>query len=136
MGDRVDLAQMAEKLVAEPLPLRGAAHQPGDIDEFELGRHDLRRFREAGADLEALVRHRDPADIGFDRVENGYFVASAAWVAVKRVEQGRLADIRQADDPQLKPMRQPSVMTGVRTGKRSAADANGPAVEAARPPRS
>ena len=38
MGDRVDLADMAEKLVAEPLAAGGPAHQPGDIDEFELGR--------------------------------------------------------------------------------------------------
>src|SRR5205085_11274837 len=28
----VDLAQMPEKLVAESLALRGAAHQPGDIE--------------------------------------------------------------------------------------------------------
>ena len=37
MDDRVDLADVAEELVAEALALRGAAHQPGNVDEFELG---------------------------------------------------------------------------------------------------
>ena len=44
VDDRVDLADIAEELVAEPLALRGAAHQPGDVDELELGLDHLRRF--------------------------------------------------------------------------------------------
>ena len=38
MRDRIDLADMAEELVAEPLALRRAAHQARDVDEFELRR--------------------------------------------------------------------------------------------------
>ena len=46
MGDGVDLADVAEELVAEALAVRRAAHQAGDVDELELGRHDLRRLAE------------------------------------------------------------------------------------------
>ena len=49
MDDRIDLADIAEKLVAEPLAGRGAAHQPGNVDEFEL------RFDDACADLAILA---------------------------------------------------------------------------------
>ncbi len=41
IGDGIDLADMGEELVAEPFALRGAAHQPGDIDEGEPRRHHL-----------------------------------------------------------------------------------------------
>ena len=33
MGDRIAFADIAQKLVAEPFALRGAAHEPGDVDE-------------------------------------------------------------------------------------------------------
>src|SRR5690349_7225769 len=59
MGDRVDLANMGEKLVTEPFTAGGTTDQPGDVDEFELGRNDLRRFCEAGTNREPLVRYRD-----------------------------------------------------------------------------
>src|SRR4029077_18376180 len=42
MGDGVDLADVAEELVAEPFALGGAAHQPRDVYEFELRPDDLR----------------------------------------------------------------------------------------------
>jgi hypothetical protein len=35
------LADVAEELVAQPFALARAAHQPGDVDEAELGRDDL-----------------------------------------------------------------------------------------------
>jgi hypothetical protein len=44
MDDGVDLADIGEELVAQPLALRGAAHQAGDVDEFQAGRHDLLRL--------------------------------------------------------------------------------------------
>ena len=67
--DRIDLADVRQELVAEPLAARGAAHQSGDVDEFELGRHDLRRFGEPRQHVEPRVRHGDAADIGLDRAE-------------------------------------------------------------------
>ena len=47
VDDGVDLADGGEKLVAEPLAFRGAAHQPGDIDEGDAGRDDLLGLRRA-----------------------------------------------------------------------------------------
>ena len=43
--DRVDRADRAEEAVAEPLAAARAAHQAGDVDDLELGRHDLRPSR-------------------------------------------------------------------------------------------
>ena len=40
VDDRVDLADVAEELVAEAFAVRGAAHQAGNVDEFELGLDD------------------------------------------------------------------------------------------------
>ena len=37
----VDIADVAEELVAEPFALAGAFHQARDVDERELGRNDL-----------------------------------------------------------------------------------------------
>ena len=101
MDDRVDLADIAEELVAEPLAGRGAAHQPGDIDELELRFDHLRRLRDLGEPAQARIGNRDAADIGLDRAE---------WIIGRlrrrrfgqRIEQGGLADIRQPDDPATK----------------------------------
>ena len=37
MGDRIDLTDMGEELVAQPLPPARALDEPGDVDEIELG---------------------------------------------------------------------------------------------------
>ena len=42
MSDRIDLPDMSEKLVAEPLASGRTAHQTGDVDKFELGWNDFR----------------------------------------------------------------------------------------------
>src|SRR3954451_13327882 len=41
MRDRIDLADVAEELVAEPLALRGAFYEARDVDEGEARRNDL-----------------------------------------------------------------------------------------------
>ena len=101
MGDRIDFAEMTEKLIAEPLPFRGAAHQPRDIDEFELGRDDLRRFGEAGAHRQTLIGYRDPPDIRLARRER-IFRRLCRLRRGQRVEQRRFPDIRQADNTAVK----------------------------------
>ena len=35
VGDGVDLPDVGEKLVAQPLPFGGALHQPGDVHELD-----------------------------------------------------------------------------------------------------
>ena len=46
VDDRIDLADVGEELVAEPFALGGAADQPGDVDELDLGLDLLRRARD------------------------------------------------------------------------------------------
>ena len=97
MDDRIDLADVGEELVAEAFALAGAADQPGDVDELDLGLDLLRRLGDPGDLVEPFVGHRDAADVGFDRAERivrrlgrGSFGQS--------IEKRRFADIRQADD--------------------------------------
>jgi len=97
VSDRVDFANMGQELIAEPLTAGGAANQPGNVDELELGRDDVDRFRQTGADGQPIVRHGDAADIGLDRAER-IIGRVCGRRCGQRVEQGRLADIRQSDD--------------------------------------
>ena len=49
MDDGVDFADGGEKLVAEALAFRRAAHQAGDVDEGDAGRDDLLGLGDARA---------------------------------------------------------------------------------------
>src|SRR3546814_18977614 len=69
VDDRVDLADIAEELVAQSFALRRAAHQSRDIDEGELGRDDLLAARDRGELVEPVVGARDIADVRLDRAE-------------------------------------------------------------------
>ena len=53
LHDRVDLADVAEKLVAQPLALARAAHQPRDVDEVDRGRDDAVGVHDAVERLQA-----------------------------------------------------------------------------------
>ena len=97
MGDGVDLADVGEELVAEPLALRGAAHQAGDVDEGEPRRHDLHGLGELRQRVEPRIGHRHLADIGLDGAER-IVRRLRRRRRGQRVEERRLADIRQADD--------------------------------------
>ena len=97
MRDGVDLANVSEELVAEPFATGGAADQPGDIDEFELGWDDLCRFCEASRRFEPLVRYGNPPDIWFDRTER-IIRRFCRGGCDQRVEQGGFADVRQSDN--------------------------------------
>ena len=95
--DRVDLADVAEELVAEPLAFGRAFHEPCDIHEGEPRRHDLGGLRKLGQHVETRIRHRDLADIRLDGAER--IVRSLRRRRFgQRIEERRLADIRQSDD--------------------------------------
>ena len=101
IGDGVHLADVAEELVAEAFALRRAAHEPGDVDEGQPGRQDLRRLADRCQLVEPLVRHADLADIGLDGAER--IVGRLRRRRLRqRVEEGRLADVRQSDDAAFK----------------------------------
>ena len=97
VDDRVDLANVAEELVAEPLALARAAHQTGDVDEGELRFDDLGGVRDRGEPLQPLVGHRDLADVGLDRAERIVRRLRRRGLG-ESVDQRRLAHVRQADD--------------------------------------
>ena len=97
MDDGIDLTDVAEELVAEPFALGRAAHQPGDVDEGELGFDNLLRSGDLGQRIESRIGDCDLTDVRFDRAER--IVGSLRRLRLRqRVEQGRFADIGQADD--------------------------------------
>jgi len=73
MQHRVHLPDVAEKLIAQPLALRRAFDQPGDIDELHLRRYGLARFSKRGEDVQPFVRHRHHADIRLNGAERIIF---------------------------------------------------------------
>ncbi len=101
MGDRVDLADRGEELIAQTLSLRGAAHETGDVDEGEPGGHDLRRLADCRQRLQPRVGHGHLAGVrldGAERVIGGLRRRRPG----EGVEKRRLADIWQADDAAAK----------------------------------
>jgi hypothetical protein len=99
VGDGVGLADVGEELVAQSLPLGGALHQPGDIDELHHRRHHLLRLGDLGDHLEPQVGHFHDADVGLDGAE-GIVLRRDARLG-EGIEQGGLADVRQAHDAAL-----------------------------------
>ena len=100
MRDGVDLADVAEELVAEPFAFRGAAHEAGDVDEGQPRRNDLGRLRQPREVVEPRIRHRDLADIRLDGAERIIRRLRGGGLG-QRIEERRLAHIRQADDAAL-----------------------------------
>ena len=98
VDDRVDLADIAEELVAQALTLGRAPDQSGNVDELKLGGEDLRRLGDRRDFLKPRIRNRDTADIGLDRAE-GIIGRLRGRRLGQRVEKSGLADIGQADDP-------------------------------------
>ena len=111
MGDRIDLADVGEELIAQALAAACALYQAGDVHEVELGRRDLRRSRQRGDRREPVIRHRDPPEIGRDGGKGVIRRHRAARLG-ERVEQTRLADIGQADDAAAESHHAPGVGPG------------------------
>src|SRR3546814_1756886 len=88
MDYRVDFADVAEKLVAEPFALRRAAHEAGDVDESELRRDDLLAARDRRQLFQPRIGDRDVADVRLDRAE-GIVRRLRRRGFGQRVEQGR-----------------------------------------------
>ena len=101
VGDGIDLADVGQELVAEPLALRGAFHQSGDIDERQPRRHDLLGLGKLRQRVEPRIGHRHLADVRLDGAER--IVRRLRRRGLRqRIEERRLADIRHADDTAFK----------------------------------
>ena len=96
LADRVGLADVGEELVAQALPLGGAAHDPRDVDERHRGGQDLLGPVDLGEASEPVVRQRDDADVGLDGRER--VVRGEDVVLGQGVEHRRLADVGEPDD--------------------------------------
>ena len=96
LSDRVGLADVREELVAQPLPLAGAAHDAGDVDERHRSGQDALAAEDLRELVEPRVRQVHHADVGLDRRER--IVRCEHVVLGECVEEGGLADVGQADD--------------------------------------
>lgn len=88
---------LAKELVAQTLTFRRAAHQSRDIHEFQLRRNHglgLGDFRQL---VQARVGHGNAAHVGLDGAE-GEVGGLGGSRRRQGVEEGRLADVGQADD--------------------------------------
>ncbi len=94
--DGIGLSDISQELVAEPFAFRCARDKARDIDEFHRGRQDLLRLNNICQHIQARIGNRHNADIGLDRAERVVFRRN--FVRGQRVEQCRLADVRQTDD--------------------------------------
>ena len=90
--DGVDVAQVAQELVAQPFALRRAAHQAGDVDQLKNGRDDLLRLDVAVDRRQPRIGNRHRADVRLDRAERIVLAGDAR--RRERVEQRALADVR------------------------------------------
>ena len=97
LDDRVHLADMAEKLVAETFARARAFHEARDVHKLDRGRDDLLRVRQLRERFEPRVGNRDDAEVRIDRAERviGRLRFSGAGDGVK--ERG-FANIGQTDD--------------------------------------
>ena len=96
VDDRVGLADVGEELVAEAFALRCAGDEAGDVDEFDDRRHDLLGLDDRRPAREARVGQLDDADVRLDRAERIVLGRDAGLR--QGIEEGGLADVRQADD--------------------------------------
>ena len=97
VDDGIDFADIGQELVAEAFALGRAAHQTGDVDKLKGGGNDLNGFANLGQHAQARVRDADTTDIGFDRAER-IIGGLCRGGRSQGIEQGRFADIGQADD--------------------------------------
>ena len=77
VGDRVDLANVRKKLVAEPLPFRRAAHQSRDVDEVDRRVGLLLGLVDLGELVETRGSGTGTTPTLGSIVQNGKFCASA-----------------------------------------------------------
>ena len=97
--DGVALADVGEELVAEAFALARAGDETGDVDEFHDRGHDALGLDDFRQGRKARIRHFDDARVRFDRAEGIVFRGDARLREC--IENGRLADVGQADDATL-----------------------------------
>ncbi|KPW88813.1 Uncharacterized protein ALO79_06595 [Pseudomonas syringae pv. castaneae] len=112
VSDGVGLADVGEELVAQAFAFRSACHQACDVDELHGGRQDAFRVDDGCQGRQARVRHRHDAAVRFNGAEGEVLGRNTRFG--QGVEQGGLADVRQADDAAIESHGvSPRVMSGL-----------------------
>ena len=96
MDDRIGLANVGEKLVAQSLTLARSLDQAGDVHELHGGRNGALRLHHLGQCVEAIVGNVDAADVrilGRERIVRGKDPGAG-----EGVEERRFADVGESDD--------------------------------------
>src|SRR2546430_17487819 len=88
---------MREELIAEPLALRGALDESGDVDEFDHRRHLFLRRDDGVELLEARIGDLDHADVRIDRAKR-IILGRRRLRGSESVEQRRLTDVGESYD--------------------------------------
>ena len=96
VSDGIGFTDVGQKLVAQAFAFRCASHQACDIDEFHGGRQDALRLDDGSQCVQTWVGHRHDTGVRLDRAEGEVLGRDTGFG--KGVEQGGLADVRQADD--------------------------------------
>src|SRR5690606_27688772 len=84
------------ELVAQPLARGRAGDQAGDVDKFDRGRNALLRLDDLRQRGQPGIRHRDHPHVRLDGAEREVGRGDARLG--QRIEEGRLANVGQADD--------------------------------------
>jgi hypothetical protein len=92
----VDVANVGEELIAQPFTVAGPFHQAGNVNESDRGRNHFFAGEQFVEHAEARVRDRHHTGIGLDRCER--IIGCQHPGVCQRVEQGRLANVRESDD--------------------------------------
>ena len=99
VDDRVDVADVAEEAIAQPLSMVRPADEAGDVDELDvLGNAPFDPERHAEL-VEPRVGNGDDGDVRLDRRER--ILGSLGVRACERVEERGLAGVRKPDDANL-----------------------------------
>ena len=99
MYDGVGAANVLQKFISQPLALAGALDEPGDVHELDGGGGVFFRLVKLGQEVQPLVRHGHHADVRLDGAEG--IVRALRPRVGDGVEQCRLANVRQPDDPEF-----------------------------------
>ena len=97
LEDGVDLADVAEELVAEPFPFARPLHDPGDVHEAERRGDELLGDDVLADHRQAIVGDAHDPFVRLDGAE-GVIRALGCLGAREGVEQGALAHVGQTDD--------------------------------------
>ena len=96
MTYRIDVSDVCQELVPEALPLAGAFHQAGDVDEGHGGRDHPLRVEDRSQLVESRVGNRDHARVGIDGRER--VIGREDPGIGEGVEQRGFAHVGKTDD--------------------------------------